>query len=399
MTFINPYLLLGALAVAIPIIIHFWHQKRGTVIEWAAMQWLVEKNQQQQRGLKFDNLWLLLVRSLLVSLLALMLAQPMLDGLGKTKAVVPVHIVQPDALLVNTYRFELEQALKRGEPVYWTNAPSELAATLALPAQTVPFTALGLQSAINRVPQKEATLHLYVVNAAELADLPTIAIPTRFQLHVVVDSARAPRPYLTAKGANVFVNSAGRLTNAAVLPSTVRFASAPAHNGPITVLLRLRDKAERQTVRAALDALTDVYKLDLAVAEQPLPDTRYDVVLTDVPPTAPSPKTLYAVSGTTQAVSAPNIVSVSTPFRLPSDLVESGQLPEWLGDRLTDHFGLAPTPKSLSQQQLNALFVSTTRVSGKPSDEASSAAVHGVLLLAFVLLAGFERWLALTKNA
>lgn len=399
MTFINPYLLGSTLAVAIPIIIHFWHQKRGTVIEWAAMQWLVEKNQQQQRGLKFDNLWLLLLRSLLVILLAVMLAHPVLDGLGKTKAAVPIHLVQPDALLVNTYRFELEQALKRGEPVYWTNAPYEPAATLALPTQTAPFTALGLQSAINQVPQKEAKLHLYVVNTEKLADLPTIAVPTRFQLHTGIDSARAPRPYLTTKQANVFVNSAGRLTNAAVLPSTVRFASAPAHNGPLPVLLRLRDKAERQTVRAALDALTDVYKLDLTVAEQPLPDTRYDVVLTDVPPTAPSPETVYIMSGTAQPVLAPNIISVNTPFRPPSDLVESGQLPEWLGERLVDHFGLSPTDKPLSQQQLNALFVPTKRAGGKPSDDASSAAVHGGLLLVFVLLAGLERWLALTKNA
>ena len=385
--------------MAIPVIIHFWHQKRGTVIEWAAMQWLVEKNQQQQRGLKFDNLWLLLLRALLVVLTAGLLAKPVFDGLTKAKSVPTVHVVQPNALLTTTFRFELEQALQKGEPIYWTTAPTEPIATLDLPRQPAPFTTLGLQSAINQVSRREVNLHLYIVNSDQLAHLPTISVPTRFRLHTLVDSARAPRPYLTANQTKLFVNGAGRLTNGPVLPTTVRFASAPAHEGTLSVLIRFRDKTERQTVRAALDALTDVYKPDLTVADQPVPTTHYDVVLSDDAPSNPSPKTLYIVSGVAPAVQTANVIAANTGFGPASDLVKSGQLPEWLGDRLVASFGLNTAPRTLSQQQLNALFVPVDRPANKPADDASSATVHGGLLLALILLIGLERGLALTKNA
>jgi hypothetical protein len=65
------------------------------------VQWLVEKNQQQQRGLKFDNLLLLLIRSLL-SLLAVLLSQPIADWFARTEAAPPTHLIQPNALLVDT---------------------------------------------------------------------------------------------------------------------------------------------------------------------------------------------------------------------------------------------------------------------------------------------------------
>ena len=52
MQFLQPLFLWGTLAVAIPIALHFWHQKKGTVIAWAAMRFLFEKNQQPQRGLR-----------------------------------------------------------------------------------------------------------------------------------------------------------------------------------------------------------------------------------------------------------------------------------------------------------------------------------------------------------
>src|SRR5678815_3909118 len=78
LTMNEPYKLWGALAVAIPIAIHFWHRKQGKLLPWAATGWLEEKQQQQSRGLRLDDRWLLLVRCLLVVLLAILLAQPIL---------------------------------------------------------------------------------------------------------------------------------------------------------------------------------------------------------------------------------------------------------------------------------------------------------------------------------
>ena len=398
--FTNPYLLWGTLAVAIPILIHFWHQKRGTVMPWAVTQWLTEKNQQQQRGVKFDNLWLMLLRALLVVLLAVLLSEPIVNWFGTTRTVQTIHLVQPDALLVDNFRFELENALKKGEPLYWANAATEPITTLALPQQPEKFSALGLQADINRLQRPGTQLNLYVLNTERLADVPFIYVPAQFRLHTIADSSRSRRNFLVTPQTKLFVNGSGRLATGTELPSTVRFASASAHDGALAVLLRLRDKTERQTARAALDALTDVYKLDLATDEQSLPGKHYDVILADQLPANPSPKTLYIISGVEQpSAVAGNIIPIRDSFRPQSDLVTGGQLPEWLGEHLVTYFGLNPTQHPLSQQQLNALFVPARRPAAKRTTDESSAAIHGGLLLTFIVLIGAERWLALTKNA
>jgi hypothetical protein len=41
--FNTPTLLWGLFGLAIPILIHFWHQKQGKRLDWAATQWLSEK--------------------------------------------------------------------------------------------------------------------------------------------------------------------------------------------------------------------------------------------------------------------------------------------------------------------------------------------------------------------
>ena len=98
------------------------------------------------------------------------------------------------------------------------------------------------------------------INSQTLADVPAITVPARFQLHTLVDSASQPRPYLMVKNdRKLFINRAGKLASAPALDPTLQFQSAPVHSGPIPVLLNYRNAQERQTVKAALGALTDVY--------------------------------------------------------------------------------------------------------------------------------------------
>ncbi|UFH51893.1 BatA domain-containing protein [Spirosoma sp. KNUC1025] len=113
MQFIEPVLLWGALAVAIPVAIHFWHQKRGKLLPWAATQWLTESQQQQSRGLRLDNILLLIIRCLLLILLAILLAQPILNWFAKPPIIQKVHLVQPSASVANNFRFELTEAQKK----------------------------------------------------------------------------------------------------------------------------------------------------------------------------------------------------------------------------------------------------------------------------------------------
>lgn len=394
MAFVEPALLWGALAIAIPIAIHFWHQKRGKPLPWAATVWLTERDQQQSRGLRLDNVPLLLVRCFLLIVLAMLLSQPLLDWLKKPQVIQRMHLVQPNAFVADNFRFELAEAQKKGEKVYW------VAETLEpfdnKPKKSFKFNALALQSAINQLPAKNTELHLYVANDPALAEVPAITVPKRFQLHSLVDSTSRPRAFLVGKdGRKLFVNQAGFLTSSVTPDLTIRFRSTPAHSGPLRVLLSYQSQAEQQTVQAALNALTDAYGLDLMIDEKTTTARPYNWVLTDQLPNAISPRTLYVVLGTEQTQSRQNVVF--TDERLTpqtSERVETGQLPEWLGDQLIRHYGLQPEQRPLSEGALKSLFVKTNQ-----RDTEQQAGVQNAFLLLFVVGLLTERWLALTKNA
>lgn len=384
MTFIEPFLLWGALAVAIPIALHFWHQRRGKPLPWAATQWLTERNQQQSRGLRLDNRLLLLLRCLLLILLATLLAQPVLNWLKKTETT-RTHLVQPTALVTDNFRFELDEARKKDEQI-------------VLMDKTI--NPLTLQTAINKVSAEHTELHLYVVNSQALADVPAITVPAQFRLHTIADSSRKPRPYAALNSRKqLYIDQSGRLVSTAAPDPTLSLQPTPVHSGPIRVLLAHSSVQERQTVRAALSALADVYGLTLIIDEKETTTAPYDWVLTDQPLSAlepaRNPKTLYIVSGNERTSVTKNVVSTAemlTPQT--SERVANGQLPEWLGEQLIRHYGLTASQPPLSQQALNALFLPSTR-----PRQTQQANVQNALTLLFVVLLTVERGLALTKNA
>ncbi|WP_020607625.1 BatA domain-containing protein [Spirosoma spitsbergense] len=396
MPFIEPLFLWGALAVVIPVAIHFWHQKQGKPLPWAAMQWLTEARQQQSRGLRLDNILLLLIRCSLLLLLAILLAKPLLNWFTQPPRIERVHLVQPSQAVLTNFRFELTEAQKKGERVVWANPKlSPVTVASKLPDSQTPFGPLSLQTAINQLDGKNTVLHLYLTPTQTLSDVPAITVPLRFRLHTAVDSTTQPGAYLLATGnRSMFINRAGKLIVSPARDAMLKFQSAPAHTGPIQTLIQYRDKAEQQTVEAALTALTDVYGLDIAVTKNPVQNQPYDLILTDQLPTNPSPQTLYLVSAVQQSA-LPNVVfSNETLTPQTSDRVAGGQLPEWLGLQILRHYGLETNTKPLSKQALNALFVPTDT---PPKEQ--HAGIQQVLLLLLIGLLILERWLALTKNA
>src|SRR5882724_8572373 len=76
MVFSSPLMLLGALAVGIPIALHFFFRSRYRTIPWAAMKFLLTSIEQTSRRLRFQELLLLVVRCLVLAVLAMALAQP-----------------------------------------------------------------------------------------------------------------------------------------------------------------------------------------------------------------------------------------------------------------------------------------------------------------------------------
>ena len=91
MTFAHAAMVAGLLAIAIPIIIHFFNQRRFQVVKWGAMHLL---RTSLQSKLKVEQIILLAVRCAIPAALALLMARPILlnsnSPLGAKASVVLV---------------------------------------------------------------------------------------------------------------------------------------------------------------------------------------------------------------------------------------------------------------------------------------------------------------------
>jgi hypothetical protein len=80
MGFLSPWLLLGGLAVSVPLILHFFYRARYRKLPWAAMTFLKLSIEQTSRRLRFQELVLLVMRCAALLLLAFALARPTFSG-------------------------------------------------------------------------------------------------------------------------------------------------------------------------------------------------------------------------------------------------------------------------------------------------------------------------------
>jgi len=76
MSFLNPILLFGTAAIAIPIVIHLLNRRKVEHVVWAAMRFLRIGVERNQRRLRIEDLLLLIIRCVMVAMLALALARP-----------------------------------------------------------------------------------------------------------------------------------------------------------------------------------------------------------------------------------------------------------------------------------------------------------------------------------
>mgnify|MGYP006274247377 CR=1 FL=1 len=93
MTFLNPWLLLGAGGIGIAVLIHLLSRYRHKRLDWAAMHLLRRAVRVRTRRLRLEDLLLLLLRCLAILLVALALARPTgrnLDFLGEPGAGMAV---------------------------------------------------------------------------------------------------------------------------------------------------------------------------------------------------------------------------------------------------------------------------------------------------------------------
>jgi hypothetical protein len=78
MSFINPIWLYGLLGLLVPIAIHLWSKKEGKTIKVGSIQFFPESETRQSSKLHLNEIFLLILRSLIVALLVMLIAQPIL---------------------------------------------------------------------------------------------------------------------------------------------------------------------------------------------------------------------------------------------------------------------------------------------------------------------------------
>jgi len=400
MEFINPLMLWGALAISIPIIIHFWHQKKGKIIEWAATQWLVEKNLQQSRGIRLDNILLLILRCLLLFTLCFFLSKPFLKWLNNDKTAKKIHLIQPNNLITENYKFEIEDALKKGEKCYWINSNTQQIKDLNnLPNQEI-IDANLLQNSINKISKSidNEIVELYFINNHQLNRLPHIFVPTTFRIHTILDlKSSKNQDYIKfSKNKNLFVNEENKLVNQNIPTKTGK----SKHEGAIKVLIQNKDASETQSIKAALNALIEIYQFEFQIDEKMIANKLYNVVFDNkIIFENRNKTTLYIISNAakfkSQDLGEENIILHQNQLKpQTSELVFNGNLPEFLGEQLIKHFGLQNSYQPMSKKQIDALF----KVQKYPLQAANAWFSKGILLI-FIILLSIERWLAIHKNA
>jgi hypothetical protein len=94
MTFLNPFVLLGLAASAIPIILHLLNLRKLRTVEFSTLYFLKELQKTRIRRLKIKQLLLLILRTLLIVLIVLGFSRPTLTGsFGSASSTVRSSII------------------------------------------------------------------------------------------------------------------------------------------------------------------------------------------------------------------------------------------------------------------------------------------------------------------
>lgn len=109
LSFLSPLFLIGALAVAVPILLHLFHRKAEVVIDFPAVRLLTRAPVQQQRRRRLRELVLLLLRVTALLLLAVSFARPFLAGAAAPVAA-PVTVIAVDTSMSMTAPGQMERA-------------------------------------------------------------------------------------------------------------------------------------------------------------------------------------------------------------------------------------------------------------------------------------------------
>ena len=122
MVFLNPLFLWTLLGLSIPIAIHFWSKKKVKTIKIGSTQLLKQLNPKQTSSIRLNQWFLLLLRMIMITLIALILSVPRIE-LSKTEKTI-TYLVEPSLVgidkvssLLDTIPENQIRLLKFGFPI------------------------------------------------------------------------------------------------------------------------------------------------------------------------------------------------------------------------------------------------------------------------------------------
>jgi hypothetical protein len=174
MTFLNPIMLAGLAAIAVPIIIHLLNRRRFQKVVWAAMRFLQVSVEQNQRRMRIEDMILLVLRCLLLILLALALARPAI--LSQASAMFGQSKVTGVIVLDNSYSMGVSDGTQTRFEKAKRAAEQVLDSMPAGSATAVLFASDIVQGAIPE-PTFDLNLARKVLREAPLTDRATDLFP------------------------------------------------------------------------------------------------------------------------------------------------------------------------------------------------------------------------------
>ncbi|MFN3997207.1 BatA domain-containing protein [Algoriphagus sp.] len=384
MEFLQPILFWGLLGISIPIFIHLWNGRRGKVLDWAAMNWLSGQESQSSRSFKLEQLLLLFLRILIWAILVLLAVGLWFDFLGKNDSKPIVHLVQPDTEVESEFRFEIEQALEKGEQVFWLAE--------GLPEYEVGQFPEGnwkefeMQKALDLLPNRLDSLHIYSLGLENDFGSNLLFVPEIPVLHV---STLDKRSYSKARiGLDsirfLSVDKSGLLQ----LDSAER-TSDLIYSGSIEVSFSLKNQENRAQLLAAFEAINEIYGISFTEVSE-----GGKLVLTDQFPETNSKEKLYFLIESSDRILPQNVINLENQSGLTwEEMIEKGLLPELILEPLVDFLGIHPKEKRLTIHQLEQRFI---QISESKMAALPNTAI--LLLILFLILFGLERYYAYRLN-
>ncbi|HKQ37213.1 MAG TPA: BatA domain-containing protein [Verrucomicrobiae bacterium] len=174
MSFLNPILLAGLAAIAVPIIIHLLNRRKFHKVVWAAMRFLQTSVEQNQRRMRVEDMILLALRCLLVALLAVALARPAI--LSKATDLFGQSKVTGVLILDNSY----SMGVSDGSMTRFDKArDAALAAIDSLPIGSATAVLLASDVVRGAIPEPTFDMNLArkVIRDAPLTDRGTDLLP------------------------------------------------------------------------------------------------------------------------------------------------------------------------------------------------------------------------------